>query len=108
MDVIGSSALELGVALARRELSAGEALEAVLARAERIEPALNPFAVRLDDRARRAAAVADAALARGDGGPLCGIPVTIKDSHWLAGGARAGGLAGPVGVVASRGRGGGG
>src|SRR4051794_24013062 len=85
MDVTGSSALDLRAALARRELSAGEALEAVLARAERIEGALNPFAVRLDDRARRAAEAADAMLARGDGGPLCGIPVTIKDSHWLAG-----------------------
>src|SRR3954447_8698229 len=99
MDVIGCSALELGVALARRELSAGEALEAVLARADRIEPALNPFAVRLDDRARRAAVVADAALARGDGGALCGIPVTVKDSHWLAGVTSAAGLAAYAGFV---------
>src|SRR3954447_11884029 len=99
MDVIGCSALELGVALARRELSAGEALEAVLARADRIEPALNPFAVRLDDRARRAAVVADAALARGDGGALCGIPVTIKDSHWLAGVTSAAGSPAYAGFV---------
>ena len=28
---------------------------------------------------------ADAALAAGTGGPLCGIPLTIKDSHYLAG-----------------------
>src|SRR3954447_931188 len=99
MDVIGCSALELGVALARRELSAGEALEAVLARADRIEPALNPFAVRLDDRARRAAVVADAALARGDGGALCGIPVTVKDSHWLAGVTSAAGSPAYAGFV---------
>jgi hypothetical protein len=25
------------------------------------------------------------ALARGEGGPLCGIPVTTKDSHWMSG-----------------------
>jgi Asp-tRNA(Asn)/Glu-tRNA(Gln) amidotransferase A subunit family amidase len=84
-DVCRLSALELRAALTRRELSAAEALEAVLDRADAIEGPLNPFAVRLDDRARRAAAKADAALARGDAGPLCGLPLTIKDSHWLAG-----------------------
>ena len=47
----------------------------MLDRADQIDGALNPFAVRLDDRARRAAAAADAALARGEGGPLCGIPL---------------------------------
>ena len=46
---------------------------------------VNPFALRLDERARAAAAAADAQLARGEGGPLCGVPVTVKDSHWLAG-----------------------
>src|SRR6478672_2864611 len=85
VDVLNLSALDLRAALTRRELSAVEALEVVLDRADLIQPALNPYAVRLDDRARRAAAAADAALARGEGGPLCGIPLTIKDSHWLAG-----------------------
>jgi Asp-tRNA(Asn)/Glu-tRNA(Gln) amidotransferase A subunit family amidase len=84
-DVCSLSALELGAALAQRELSAVEALDAVLARADEIEEPLNPYAVRLDDRARQAATAAGAALARGEGGPLCGIPLTIKDSHWLAG-----------------------
>jgi amidase len=79
------TALDLRAALGRRELSASEALEAVLDRADLIEPPLNPFAVRLDERARRQAREADALLARGEGGPLCGIPLTIKDSHWLAG-----------------------
>jgi Asp-tRNA(Asn)/Glu-tRNA(Gln) amidotransferase A subunit family amidase len=85
MDVCSLSARELGAALRQRELSAADALEAVLARADEIDGPLNPFAVRLDDRARRAAAAADAALARGEGGPLCGVPLTVKDSHWLAG-----------------------
>jgi Asp-tRNA(Asn)/Glu-tRNA(Gln) amidotransferase A subunit family amidase len=85
MDVCSLSAAELSAALGRRELSAVDALEAVLERADRIDGSLNPFAVRLDDRARRAAQAADAALARGEAGPLCGIPLTIKDSHWLAG-----------------------
>ena len=79
------SAGRLRSALARGEVSAVEVLEAVLDRADRLSGPLNPFAVRLDERARTAAAAADAALARGTGGPLCGVPVTIKDSHYLAG-----------------------
>jgi Asp-tRNA(Asn)/Glu-tRNA(Gln) amidotransferase A subunit family amidase len=85
MEVCSLSALDLAASLRRRELSATDALEAILERADQIEGPLNPFAVRLDDRARRAAAAADAALAAGDGGPLCGVPLTIKDSQWLAG-----------------------
>ena len=78
-------AQELAAALACREVSAVEVLEAVLDRADGSSGPLNPFAVRLDERARAAAAAADADLARGVGGPLCGVPVTIKDSHYLAG-----------------------
>jgi Asp-tRNA(Asn)/Glu-tRNA(Gln) amidotransferase A subunit family amidase len=76
------SAVELAAALRRRELSAVEALDAALECADAIPEA---FVVRLDERAREAAAAADAALARGEGGPLTGIPITVKDSQWLAG-----------------------
>ena len=76
------SAVELAAALRRRELSAVEALDDALERADAIPEA---FVVRLDERAREAAAAADAALARGEDGPLTGIPITVKDSHWLAG-----------------------
>src|SRR3954454_6260638 len=62
MEVCNLSALDLAAALRRRELSATDALGAVLERAELIEGPLNPFAVRLDDRARRAAEAADAAF----------------------------------------------
>jgi len=79
------SAIDLVAALRRRETSAAETLEAVLERVDRVGPVLNPFSVRLDRRAREAARAADAALARREGGPLCGVPATIKDSHWLAG-----------------------
>jgi len=78
MDICDLSARDLRAALRRRELSAVDALAAVLARADALEAPLNPFAVRLDDRARRAAQAADAALARGDDRPLCGVPLTIK------------------------------
>jgi amidase len=85
MDICQLSAAELASALRRGDLSAAEALDAVLRRADGIAGPVNPFSVRLDERARRAARAADAALARGTGGPLCGIPVTTKDSHWMAG-----------------------
>jgi Asp-tRNA(Asn)/Glu-tRNA(Gln) amidotransferase A subunit family amidase len=85
VDICDLSAMELGVALRRRELSAADALDAVLRRADEIAGTVNPFSIRLDERARYAAREADTALARGEGGPLCGIPVTTKDSHWMAG-----------------------
>lgn len=79
------TAVQLAAALHRRDLSATEALEAILARAERVVPALNPFSVPLYDRARRAAKRADELFANGLAGPLTGIPITVKDSQWLAG-----------------------
>jgi Asp-tRNA(Asn)/Glu-tRNA(Gln) amidotransferase A subunit family amidase len=79
------SAIDLSAALRRRELSAVDVLDAILRRADDIAGPVNPFSVRLDDRAQRAARAADDALRRGQGGPLCGIPVTTKDSHWMAG-----------------------
>jgi Asp-tRNA(Asn)/Glu-tRNA(Gln) amidotransferase A subunit family amidase len=91
LDPCSLSAVDLSAALRSRELSARHVLEAVLDRADRVQGTINPFAVRLDDRARRAAAAADAAIARGEGGLLRGLPVTIKDSHWLAGTTSAAG-----------------
>jgi Asp-tRNA(Asn)/Glu-tRNA(Gln) amidotransferase A subunit family amidase len=83
MEIWELGAVELSAALRERELSAVEALDAVTARADAIAH-LNPFVLRLES-AREAAERADVALAGGEGGPLCGIPVTVKDSHYLAG-----------------------
>ncbi|MGH8825847.1 MAG: amidase [Jiangellaceae bacterium] len=89
MDICEMSAVELSAALRRRELSALDAVEAVLERADEIAGTVNPFSARLDDRARRAARAADDLLARRTRrrrpGPLCGVPVSTKDSHWMAG-----------------------
>jgi Asp-tRNA(Asn)/Glu-tRNA(Gln) amidotransferase A subunit family amidase len=99
VDVCELSARDLSAALHRRELRATEALEAVLERADRLTKSLNPFSVRLDERAYAAAAAADASLDRGEGGPLCGVPLTIKDSHWLAGVESTSGSASLIGFV---------
>ncbi len=79
------AAVDLLALLRRRELTATEVLESVLARADRIGAAINPFSHRLDGRARAAAADSDRRLAGGAGRPLEGLPVSVKDSQWLAG-----------------------
>lgn len=79
------TALELLSDLRARRVSATELLEVTIDRAEQVAPTLNPFALTLYDRARDQAKAADETLARGEGGALCGLPITVKDSQWLAG-----------------------
>ena len=78
-------AVEMAAGLRRREVTAAELAEIHLTQAKRVSMTINPIAVLLEDQARAAAHHADEALAAGRGGPLCGIPVTVKDSQWLAG-----------------------
>jgi Asp-tRNA(Asn)/Glu-tRNA(Gln) amidotransferase A subunit family amidase len=85
VDPCSLDATDLAAALSRRELSAVEALDAVLQRADRLAPPLNPFSHRLDERARAQAVAADAERARGVDRPLLGVPVGIKDVAWVAG-----------------------
>ena len=85
MNIIGKSAVELIKDLREGHISALELLEETIYHSERVSEAFNPFAVKLYDRARQAARAADELLAQGLGGALCGLPVTIKDSQWLAG-----------------------
>ena len=72
-------------ALATGKISATELLEQALSRAEEISPLLNPIALKLYSRARQAAQEADKKRASGKAGQLCGLPITIKDSQFLAG-----------------------
>ena len=65
-------------ALRRKEFSAGELADAHLAAVEEAH-ALNAFVLETPDRARAMARAADARLARGEGGPLEGLPLGIKD-----------------------------
>lgn len=72
-------------ALAAGQLSAAALCEAAIARIEAIDGALNAVVVRDFDRARRQAAEADAALARGERRPLLGVPMTVKEAFNVAG-----------------------
>jgi amidase len=79
------STRELAAALEAREFSAVELLEHTIARIEQHDGAVNAVPVRDFERARSAAAAADAALARGERRPLLGIPMTAKESYNIAG-----------------------
>jgi amidase len=84
-DVSTRSTRDLVAALAARELSATELLEATIARIERLDGSLNAVPVRDFERARAAASAADDTLARGERRPLLGIPMTVKESFNVAG-----------------------
>lgn len=85
MNFANKTAIELIADLRDHNISATELLEQTIAHAEHIAESYNPFSIKLYDRARKAAAAADLLLAEGLGGPLCGLPITIKESQWLAG-----------------------
>jgi len=72
-------------ALAARKVSALELADDAIARIEARDGPINAVVVRDFDRARDAAREADAALARGERRPLLGLPMTVKESHDVAG-----------------------
>ncbi len=79
------TARALVTALKARQVSAVELLEAAIADIEAKDGALNAVVVRDFDRARDQARAADAALARGEEGPLLGLPMTVKEAFNVAG-----------------------
>jgi len=78
-DIAWMSAEQLGRAYRARELSPVEATRATLERIERLNPRLRAFLLVDADGALRSAEAAQRALADGSGGPLTGVPVSIKD-----------------------------
>jgi aspartyl-tRNA(Asn)/glutamyl-tRNA(Gln) amidotransferase subunit A len=85
-DLCFTPAAALARMIATRQVSPVDVTEAVLARAERVEPALNIFALPMASAARAEARAAEAAVMRGDVvGPLHGVPITIKDNVPIAG-----------------------
>jgi amidase len=78
-------AAELAQALARRQVSSRELIDAAVSRIEALDPKINAVVVRDFERARAAAEDADAALARGERRPLLGLPMTVKEQFNVAG-----------------------
>jgi amidase len=79
------TATDLLQALAAKQISARELVDASIARIEALDPKINAVVVRDFDRARDAALAADAALARGEHRPLLGLPMTVKEQFNVAG-----------------------
>src|SRR2546422_3640199 len=67
-------------ALAGRQVSAVELLELHVVRIARYDGTLNAIVTRDFERARRQAEAADTTRARGEEGPLLGLPMTLKES----------------------------
>ena len=85
-DLCFLPATELAAKIRARQISPVEAVEAVLARIEDLNPRLNAFCFVHADEARQLARAAEAAVLRGDDlGPLHGVPVSVKDNVAIEG-----------------------
>lgn len=80
------SAVDARALIGAKKLSARELLDSCIRRMDAVDPAVNAMVARDDEAARKAAATADEATARGDKlGALHGLPVGIKDLENTAG-----------------------
>ena len=68
-----------------KSLSPVALMQAVIARAEAVEPQINAFAFTYFEEALQAAKVAEERYARGEERPLEGIPLAVKDEAYIAG-----------------------
>ncbi len=71
--------------LTKREISAVELTRSVLDRIEAIDPSIRAYVTPTPEIALEQARAADKRIARGEGGPLTGIPACIKDVICTAG-----------------------
>jgi amidase len=85
-DLAWLSGKQLAARIRRGELSSLEALDAMLARIDLLNPAINAVVTTDVPRARRQAKAADRARAKGVTlGPLHGVPMTVKESFDVVG-----------------------
>lgn len=99
MSDVFATASEMLAALDAGSVSSVELVEAHLRQIERCNAAVNAVVTRDDESAYAAARLADERRARGEGGALLGLPVTIKDSIELAGWVSTNGIPANVGRV---------
>ncbi|MEM7094250.1 MAG: amidase family protein [Actinomycetota bacterium] len=86
MDLATANAIEIGAAIAAKELSSREALVHFVDRCEAVNDRVNAVVARDVERATQRAGEADDAAARGESwGPLHGVPMTLKDTWEFVG-----------------------
>jgi aspartyl-tRNA(Asn)/glutamyl-tRNA(Gln) amidotransferase subunit A len=91
-ELCWSGAVDLARAIAAREISPVEVVEAHLTRIEKLDGRLRSYLAVFADSARETARAAEAAVARGEPiGPLHGVPVAVKDLYAVAGTPTTGG-----------------
>ena len=74
------SGLALGNAIAKQQVSAVEVLDAIVTRVEVVNPQVNAIVTMVAEKAREEARAVDVRIAAGEtGGPLFGVPVSVKD-----------------------------
>ena len=78
-NLYGLSISQLAPLLARREVSPLEVTEQLLERINAVDGQLNAYLTVDADGARAQAKAAEARIAKGEGGPLTGIPLALKD-----------------------------
>ncbi len=79
MELYNRTIQELGNMLASRQVSSVELLQAVLDRITAVEGTVQAYLTLDAEGARHQAENADRLLAKGEGGMLCGIPLSLKD-----------------------------
>jgi amidase len=84
-ETLFRSATEAAEMVRRKEVSARELTEMLLARIDAVDPAVNAVVELRREAAVQEAAAADQAMARGVRGPLHGVPMTVKESFNVAG-----------------------
>jgi amidase len=85
-ETLFRSATDAARLVEQKEISARELTEALLARIDAVNPAINAVVELRADEALQEAATADHAVAGGARfGPLHGVPMTVKDSFDVAG-----------------------
>jgi len=77
--VLGATLSELSAALATRKISSVELTRLCLGRIRALDSRFNAFITVDEERSLAQALVADGRRARGEGGPLTGVPIAHKD-----------------------------
>ncbi|MEQ8690800.1 MAG: amidase family protein, partial [Pseudomonadales bacterium] len=103
-DELGfQSAIQLAAKIRNKDISSTELANYFIARIKKNHAKLNAVVVQDFERGLKAAAAADAQLARGQlAGPLHGLPMTIKESFDIAGLPTTWGVPDAAGNIADR------